>query len=52
MNYYNMVKCLYDVNSHYKRTNNIFLIMYGYMTPQQMIYEECKDEIIKRIIFR
>ena len=48
---YNMIKYLYDMNSQYKRANNIIMVMYGYMTPQQMIYEECKDEIMKKILF-
>ena len=47
----NVMKYLYDVNSQYKRANNMLMVMYGYMTPQQMIYEECKNEIIKRILF-
>lgn len=48
---YNVMKYLYDANSQYKRANNMLKVMYGYMTPQQMIYEECKDEIMKRILF-
>ena len=51
MNYYNMLRCLCNVNGQYKRANNMIKIMYGYMTPQQMIYEECKDEMIKRFLF-
>ena len=47
----NVINYLYDVNSQYKRANNMLKVMYGYMTPQQMIYEECKNEIIKRILF-
>ena len=50
-NTYNMIKYLYDVNSQYKRANSMLKVMYGFMTPQQMIYEECKDEIMKRILF-
>ena len=46
-----VINYLYDVNSQYKRANNMLKVMYGYMTPQQMIYEECKNEIIKRILF-
>lgn len=48
---YNVMKYLYDVNSQYKRANNMIKVMYGYMTPQQMIYEECKDEMMKIILF-
>ena len=51
MYYNNMLKYLCNVNSQYKRTNNIIKVMYGYMTPQQMIYEECKDEMMKKILF-
>lgn len=51
MNYYNVVKYLYDVNSQQKRFNNMIRVMYGYMTPQQMICEECKNEIMKKILF-
>ena len=51
MNYYNIMRCLYGVNSQYKRANNMLKVMYRYMTPQQMIYDECKDEMIKRILF-
>lgn len=53
MNYntYYMIKYLYNMNSQYKRANNILKIMYGYMTPQQMINEECKDEMMKKILF-
>ena len=51
MNYYNMMRYLYNVNSQYKRANNMLKIMYGYMTPQHMIYEEYKDEMIKRFLF-
>ena len=51
MYYYNIAKHLYNVNSQYKRANNMIKVMYGYMTPQQMIYEECKDEMMKRILF-
>jgi len=51
MYYYNVLKYLYDVNSQFKRANNISKVIYGYMTSQQMVYEECKDEMIKRILF-
>ena len=51
MYYYNMAKYLYDVNSQYKSVNNMIKVMYGYMTLQQMIYEECKDELMKKILF-
>ena len=52
MYYYNMAKYLYNVKSQYNRASNMIKVVYGYMTPQQMIYEECKDEMMKRILFR
>ena len=51
MYHYNMMKYLYDVNSLYKRANNTIRVIYGYMTPQQMFYQEYKDKMIKRILF-
>ena len=48
---YNIMKYLYNMNSQYKRVNNMFKVMYGYITPQQMVFEECKDEMMKRILF-
>ena len=48
---YNIMRYLYDMNSQYKRANNILKFMYGYIAPQQMIYEECKDKMIKIILF-
>ena len=50
-NSYNLIKYLYDANSEYKRINNAIKVYYRYMTPQQMINEECKDEMMKKILF-
>lgn len=50
-NSYNLIKYLYDANSEYKRINNAIKVYYRYITPQQMFYETCKDELIRHIIF-
>lgn len=51
MNMYYLTRLLYEVKSKYNLANNIQLINQGLISPQQLLYEASKDEIIKRIIF-
>ena len=51
-NYYNLILQRYDVNSRCKFINNSIKVAYRCMTPQQMIIETCKDEIIRQLLFR
>lgn len=53
MNYnlYHALRCFCEELCKCKLANNSMNVMYGYMTPQQMIYDAWKDEAIKHILF-
>lgn len=50
-NIYHALRCFWEALSQYKLANNSMNVMYGYMTPQQMIYDALKDEAFKHILF-
>ena len=51
MNINYLARLLYEAKSKYKLANNILLFNQGLISPQQLLYESSKDEIIKHIIF-
>lgn len=51
-NLYFMFRNLYEIQSQCKLANNIVKVSYGYISPQHMIYDAYKDEIIKHILFK